>query len=87
MRLFAFVWKNDSPTTRSALTVVGLAVAVAAVVALVGISDSFSRHFRRFTNATTSIWSSSAVGSDAELNNGLPDAWATRSTNCPACRR
>jgi putative ABC transport system permease protein len=46
MRLITLVYKNITRRrTRSALTVIGMAVAVAAVVALVGIADGFKRSF------------------------------------------
>ncbi|HVU87658.1 MAG TPA: ABC transporter permease [Pirellulales bacterium] len=46
MRLISLVYKNIARRRiRSALTVTGMAVAVAAVVALVGIADGFKRSF------------------------------------------
>ncbi len=46
MRLLTLVYRNVSRRrVRSALTVLGMAVAVAAVVALVGIADGFQRSF------------------------------------------
>ena len=46
MRFPAIIWKNIyRRKMRSLLTICGLAVAVATVVALVGISESFQRHF------------------------------------------
>ena len=46
MRFYQFVLKNVfRRKVRSALTVTGMAVAVGAVVALVGISDGFKRSF------------------------------------------
>ncbi len=77
MRFFAFVWKNLSRRrTRSALTVIGLGVAVAAVVALVGISDSFSRQFKELYAKRGVDLVVQRVGSSTELNNGLPASMA-----------
>ena len=46
MRLISLVYKNIARRRiRSALTVMGMAVAVAAVIALVGIADGFKRSF------------------------------------------
>ncbi len=46
MRLITLVYRNITRRRiRSALTVIGMAVAVAAVVALVGIADGFKRSF------------------------------------------
>jgi putative ABC transport system permease protein len=47
MRFYQFILKNVlQRKTRSALTIIGVAVAVTAVVALVGIADGFERSFR-----------------------------------------
>jgi putative ABC transport system permease protein len=47
MRFYQFVLKNIMQRkARSALTLIGVAIAVAAVVALVGIADGFERSFR-----------------------------------------
>ena len=46
MRFYQFILKNVlQRKARSALTVLGVAIAVAAVVALVGIADGFQRAF------------------------------------------
>jgi len=75
MRFFAFVWKNIvRRKTRSALTVAGLGVAVAAVVALVGISDGFSRQFKELYAKRGVDLVVQRVGSKTEMNNGLPAA-------------
>jgi putative ABC transport system permease protein len=75
MQFFGFVWKNLlRRPTRSALTVLGLGVAVAAVVALVGISDSFSRQFKELYARRGVDLVVQRVGSKTELNNGLPDS-------------
>jgi putative ABC transport system permease protein len=73
MRFFGFVWKNIlRRRTRSVLTVIGLGVAVAAVVSLVGISDSFSRQFKELYDQRGVDLVVQRVGSSTELNNGLP---------------
>lgn len=73
MRFFAIVWKSVfRRKARSALTVMGLAVAVAAVVALVGISDSFSRQFKELYARRGVDLVVQRVGSKTEMNNGLP---------------
>ena len=46
MRFTTIAWKNlRRRPTRTVLTIVGLSVAVAAVVALVGIADGFERSY------------------------------------------
>src|SRR6185295_18865047 len=46
MLFFQFVWRNvRRRPTRSLLTTIGLAVAVAAVISLVGISQGFEKSF------------------------------------------
>ena len=48
MRFYQLILKNVlQRKARSALTMIGVAVAVTAVVALVGIADGFERSFRR----------------------------------------
>ncbi len=75
MQFFLFIWRNLlRRPLRSGLTIVGLAVAVAAVVALVGISDSFSRQFQRDYDRRGIDLVVQKVGSGAELNNDLPEA-------------
>ena len=67
---------------------VGLAVAVAAVVALVGISDGFSRHFKELYARRGVDLVVQRVGSGAELNNGLPESLGDENRkNCPASTR
>ena len=58
---------------RSGLTIVGLGVAIAAVVALVGISDSFERHFGSLYQDRGIELIVQRMGSNAELNNALPE--------------
>ncbi len=75
MRFIEFVWKNVfRRKTRSTLTVIGLGVAVAAVVSLFGISDSFSQQFQMLYARRGVDLVVQGVGSKAELNNTLPDA-------------
>ncbi len=75
MQFFSFVWRNIfRRKMRSALTVVGLAVAVAAVVALVGISDGFATQFSDLYAQRGIDLVVQRVGGSAELNNGLPES-------------
>lgn len=75
MPFFSFVWKNVfRRKTRSALTVIGLGVAVAAVVSLFGISDSFSEQFQALYAKRGIDLVVQSVGSKSELNNGLPES-------------
>ena len=73
MQFFLFIWRNLARPLRSGLTIVGLAVAVAAVVALVGISFSILVP-ALCTTSGESTWWCKKVGSGAELNNDLPEA-------------
>jgi len=84
MLFFTFVWKNIfRRRARSALTVVGLAVAVAAVVALVGISDGFSRHFKELYDRRGVDLVVQRGQSAAELNNGLPEEMEDKIAQVP----
>ncbi|HEV3415182.1 MAG TPA: ABC transporter permease [Pirellulales bacterium] len=79
MQFFVFIWRNLlRRPVRSGLTIVGLAVAVAAVVALVGISDGFSRQFQELYDHRGVDLVVQKVGSSAELNNGVPEAMGNR---------
>jgi putative ABC transport system permease protein len=84
MRFFAFVAKNVfRRKTRSTLTVIGLAVAVAAVVSLFGISDSFSKQFKALYARRGVDLIVQSVGSKQELNNGLPVSLGDRIAKLP----
>jgi len=84
MRFFAFVWKNVfRRKMRSGLTVIGLGVAVAAVVSLVGISDSFSTQFKAIYARRGIDLVVQRVGSKTELNNGLPHSLEEQISNLP----
>ncbi len=75
MQFFSFIWKNLlRRKMRTGLTIVGLSVAVAAVVALVGISDGFSRQYQDLYGRRGIDLVVQRVGSGAELNNGLPES-------------
>ena len=77
MPFFAFIWRNlFRRPVRSGLTIVGLSVAVAAVVALVGISDGFSRQFQELYDNREIDIVVQKIGSSTELNNGLPVSMA-----------
>jgi putative ABC transport system permease protein len=74
MQFPAFIWRNLlRRPVRSGLTIVGLSVAVAAVVALVGISDGFSRQYQELYDHRGVDLVVQKVGSSAELNNSLPE--------------
>jgi putative ABC transport system permease protein len=84
MRHFSLVWKNlTRRRMRSVLTIVGLAVAVAAVVSLVGISDGFSRQYKALYARRGIDLVVQRVGSGAELNNGLPEALGAKIEKAP----
>ena len=74
MRFVTLVWKNIyRRPMRSILTMVGLGVAISAVVSLVGISDSFERHFSSLYQDRGIELIIQRSGSNAELNNSLPE--------------
>jgi putative ABC transport system permease protein len=84
MRFFGFAAKNVfRRKTRSTLTVIGLAVAVAAVVSLFGISDSFSKQFKELYARRGVDLIVQSVGSKQELNNGLPVSLGDRMAKLP----
>ena len=84
MRFVTLVWKNISRRPlRSALTIVGLGVAISAVVSLVGISDSFERHFSSLYSDRGIELIVQRAGSNAELNNTLPEEIGQRIKRLP----
>ncbi len=84
MRFLAFIWRNLlRRPVRSLLTIVGLSVAVAAVVALVGISDGFSRQFQELYEHRGIDIVVQRVGSSAELNNSLPEDFGEQIQRLP----
>jgi putative ABC transport system permease protein len=84
MQFLAFIWRNLlRRPVRSVLTIVGLSVAVSAVVALVGISDGFSRQFQELYEHRGIDLVVQKVGSSAELNNGLPEDFGERINGIP----
>ena len=67
MRFYSFVFKNViRRRVRSTLTVIGMAVAVGAVVALVGISSSSGHRFCPFTSIRRWPSSSSSAGPNSD---------------------
>ena len=76
MRFFTFVCKNLlRRPARSLLTIVGLAVAVAAVVSLVGVATGFERSFiGMYEKRGVDLVVQRAGGGEERLNNGLPDS-------------
>lgn len=84
MRFFAFVSKNVlRRKMRSTLTAIGLGVAVAAVVSLFGISDSFSEQFKQLYARRHVDLVVQGVGSKTELNNGLPESLGAKIAKLP----
>ncbi len=84
MPFFVFVWRNIARRkTRSTLTIVGLGVAVAAVVALVGISEGFSTQYNRLYGQRGIDLVVQRVGSGTELNNSLPQSLRSDILNTP----
>jgi putative ABC transport system permease protein len=84
MQFPAFIWRNLlRRPVRSGLTIVGLSVAVAAVVALVGISDGFSRQYQELYDHRGVDLVVQKVGSSAELNNSLPEDLAEHIRKIP----
>lgn len=84
MPFFAFIWRNLlRRPVRSGLTIVGLSVAVAAVVALVGISDGFSRQFQELYDHREIDLVVQRIGTSTELNNGLPVSMADKIKKLP----
>lgn len=84
MQFLAFIWRNLlRRPVRSLLTIVGLSVAVAAVVSLVGISDGFSRQFQELYEHRGIDVVVQRVGSSAELNNSLPEDFGEQIQRLP----
>jgi len=77
MRFFSFVLRNIlRRPTRSALTVLGIAIAVAAVVALVGISRGFQRSFLAIYQRRDVDLIVQAAGAKQKASSVLPESLA-----------
>src|SRR5258707_15078301 len=84
MQFPAFIWRNLlRRPVRSGLTIVGLSVAVAAGVALVGISDGFFRQDQELYDHRGVDLVVQKVGRSAELNNSLPEDLAENIRKIP----
>jgi putative ABC transport system permease protein len=84
MRFVSIIWKNVyRRRTRSLLTICGLAVAVATVVALVGISESFPRHFAALYRDREVDIVVQRYGAKAELSVNLPEKLGDRIRQIP----
>ncbi|MCC7085954.1 MAG: ABC transporter permease [Pirellulales bacterium] len=75
MNFFTFITKNLlRRRTRSVLTIIGLAVAVAAVVSLVGVATGFERSFIGMYNQREIDLVVQSAGGRTNLNNLLPES-------------
>ncbi len=75
MYFFTFLLKNLlRRPARSMLTIVGLAVAVAAVVSLVGVATGFENSFLQVYSSRGVDFVVQRAGGKNKLNNGLPDS-------------
>jgi len=84
MRFAAIIWKNVyRRKTRSLLTICGLGVAVATVVSLVGISESFERRFKDLYQARGIDVIVQRYGVHAELSVSLPQELGERIQKVP----
>jgi putative ABC transport system permease protein len=84
MQFLGIVWRNlMRRKMRTGLTIVGLSVAVAAVVALVGVSDGFSESFQKLYKRRGIDIVVQRVGSSTELNNALPLSLAEQIRKTP----
>jgi putative ABC transport system permease protein len=73
MRFYQFILKNIlQRKARSALTMIGVAVAVTAVVALVGIADGFQRSFRELYERRGVDLLIVRAGSSERLSSSIP---------------
>jgi putative ABC transport system permease protein len=76
MNFFAFITKNLlRRRTRSLLTIIGLAVAVAAVVSLVGVATGFEQSFIGMYDQRGIDLVVQGTGAGTKLNNALPEEY------------
>ncbi len=74
MRFYQFILKNVlQRKVRSALTIIGVAIAVMAVVALVGIADGFQRSFREVYEKRGVDLMVVRAGSVERLSSSIPE--------------
>lgn len=87
MRFYQFILKNVlQRKARSALTMIGVAIAVTAVVALVGIADGFQRSFRElYENRGVDLLVVRA-GSSERLSSSIPQQVGEQIRGLPGVR-
>jgi putative ABC transport system permease protein len=79
MRFYQFILKNVlQRKARSALTMIGVAIAVTAVVALVGIADGFQRSFRELYEKRGVDLLVVRAGSSERLSSSIPQQVGTQ---------
>jgi putative ABC transport system permease protein len=79
MRFYQFILKNVlQRKARSALTMIGVAIAVTAVVALVGIADGFQRSFRELYEKRGVDLLVVRAGSSERLSSSIPQRVGTQ---------
>jgi putative ABC transport system permease protein len=79
MRFYQFILKNVlQRKARSALTMIGVAIAVTAVVALVGIADGFQRSFRELYEKRGVDLVVVRAGSSERLSSSIPQQVGTQ---------
>jgi putative ABC transport system permease protein len=82
MNFFAFITKNLlRRRTRSVLTIIGLAVAVAAVVSLVGVATGFENSFIGMYDQRGIDLVVQGKGAGTKLNNALPEDYFQKLEN------
>jgi putative ABC transport system permease protein len=87
MRFFAFILKNVlQRKARSALTMIGVAIAVTAVVALVGIADGFQRSFRELYEKRGVDLMVVRAGSSERLASSIPQQVGKQIRELPGVR-
>jgi putative ABC transport system permease protein len=88
MRFLAIIWKNlAGRPLRSALTVLGLAIAVAAIVALIGMSQGFERSFLKLYNTRGGDLVVQHKGGVMQLSSGVDERLGERIKNLPGTGR
>jgi putative ABC transport system permease protein len=87
MRFYQFILKNLlQRKARSALTMIGVAVAVMAVVALVGIADGFERSFRDLYERRGVDLLVVRAGSSEHLSSSVPQQVGEQLRKLPGVR-
>ncbi|HTU21723.1 MAG TPA: ABC transporter permease [Gemmataceae bacterium] len=87
MRFYQFILKNVlQRKARSALTMIGVAIAVTAVVALVGIADGFERSFRELYERRGVDLLVVRAGSSEHLSSSVPQQVGEQIRQLPGVR-